>query len=223
MMAWPELRQLEIGGGKVTESVAGAVLQLPAGATRYADAQLDDYGGHRRRDFPWQPGTRLYLRARFNLPPADFVGTAGFGFWNAPFGDPTTPWPALPRAAWFFYGSPPNDFPLRPVGPGRGWFAGTIDATTPRALSLAPAAPAVLLLNRWPTFRARFWPRIQRRLGISFQPLALDWGAWHEYELTWEREQTTFRVDGQPVLAGAPSPGGPLGFVCWVDNQFLQV
>ena len=221
--SWIEMRQLEIGGGKVSLGRDEAVLDLPAGTSQYADAQLDDYGGRRRRDYRWGPGTELSLRARFSAAADSFVGTAGFGFWNAPFGDPTTPWPVLPRATWFFFGSPPNDFPLHPDQPGRGWFASTIDATTARALRLAPLAPPVLLLNRWPAFRARIWPRIQDQLGISFQPLSLDWTIWHQYELIWGQQGSEFRVDGQVVLATPHSPRGPLGFVCWLDNQYLQL
>ena len=199
------------------------MLIIPAGMTRYSDAQLDDYGGRQRRHYPWTPGTKLSLKARFAPERASFAGTAGFGFWNAPFGDPTTPWPALPRAAWFFYGSPPNDFPVAPAGPGRGWFAGTIDATTSRALALIPLGLPTLLLNRSRRFRDRYWPRIQRRLGISFQPLEVDWLSWATYQLVWARDGCSFWVNGRLVLQTPNSPKGPMGFVCWVDNQYLAL
>ena len=101
-----------------------------------------------RGQYPWSPGTRLRLRARFSHPPDQLIGTAGFGFWNAPFGDPTVRRPALPQACWFFFASAPTDLPLAPAGPGRGWFAATMDATGGSALALIPLAPALLLLNQ---------------------------------------------------------------------------
>jgi beta-glucanase (GH16 family) len=47
--------------------------------------------------------------------------------------------------------------------------------------------------------------------------------AWHTYVLEWGAERANFSVDGQPVLENAPSPGGPLGFVMWLDNQYMAV
>ena len=31
----------------------------------------------------------------------------------------------------------------------------------------------------------------------------------------------SFWVDGAPVLTTLAAPRGPLGFVCWLDNQYL--
>ena len=231
-----EWRELAIQGGQVARTAAGWRLVLPAlpqgsqgsqgshgshGSQGYADAQLDDYGGRRRQAYRHRPGTHFSLQARFSHPAGVLQGTAGFGFWNAPFGDPTVPWPALPQAAWFFYASAPADLPLALDGPGRGWFAATLDATTPRALAWAPFAPLVLLLNQWPPLRRRLWPLVRRSLGISFEPLPHDLTAWHTYELDWHPAGCFFRVDGRPVLQTPFSPRGPLGFVAWVDNQYL--
>jgi hypothetical protein len=187
----------------------------------YTDAQIDDYSGRSRRHYPWQPGVELSLQARFSHSVNDLVGTAGFGFWNAPFGDPTVPWPTLPQAVWFFYASPPNDLPLASTGPGRGWFAATLDATTSRALAMAPFAPIVLLLNQITAVRRQLWPRVQQRLGISFAPIELDMTAWHDYRLLWRAEGSAFFVDGRLLLQTPHSPCGPLGFVCWLDNQYM--
>ena len=82
------------------------------------------------------------MRARFSHTAGELRGTAGFGFWNAPYGDPTQRRAALPAALWFFFASATNDLPFAPP-PGHGWFAATLDATTPRALALVPLAPAV--------------------------------------------------------------------------------
>ncbi len=219
-------RRLEINGGRVEEK-STVHLQLPPIVTGYADAQIDDYGAVvRRRHYPHQPGTTLSLRARFSHTAEQLIGTAGFGFWNAPFGDPTVPWPTLPQATWFFFGSPPNDLPLAPNGAGRplegrGWFASTLDATRPRALAMAPFTPIVLLLNNLPAIRRLLWPRVQRNLQISFAPLTVNMTQWHSYQLDWQPDGCTFFVDDVRILQTPHSPRGPLGFVCWIDNQYM--
>lgn len=217
-------RKLEINGGCVeSDSADNYRLILSAVSEGYADAQLDDYGGRRRRDYLWRPGTRLTLQAKFSHSEGALLGTAGFGFWNAPYGDPTVPWPTLPQTAWFFYGSPPNDLPLALDGVGRGWFASTLNARSGSALALIPTAPVVLLLNQFKRLRQRVWPLVRKRLGISFRQLKVDMTAWHHYQLDWGRESCRFLVDGGLVLQTSPSPGGPMGFVCWVDNQYLRL
>jgi hypothetical protein len=150
-------------------------------------------------------------------------GTAGFGFWNAPFG-PGSGWlPALPQAVWFFFASEPGNLPLAPPeDEGRGWFVSTVDATTLRALSWAPLAPVVILLNQMPGMRRRLWPVVQRGLGISFSRIDVEMGEWHHYSLSWQESGCFFQVDGVPVLQTPMTPGGPLGFVAWIDNQYLR-
>ena len=216
------LRRLEVNGGRVNEKPTWRLI-LPPTAKGYADAQIDDYGlaGAGRRSYPWRPGTRMHLRARFSHPAEQLAGTAGFGFWNSSFADPSVRRPALPQATWFFFASPPTDLPLAPVGPGRGWFASTLDATSGSALAMIPLAPAVLLLNQFSVLRRRIWPGIRRRLKISFAPLSHTMQDWHDYTLHWLPEGCSFLIDGLPVLTTPFSPKGPLGFVCWVDNQYL--
>lgn len=228
-------RRLALGGGQVVgERPSGGRpstspplrLHLPPVEAGYADAQIDDYGLptiRHRRHYPWRPGTFLQLRARFSHENGRLQGTAGFGFWNAPFGDPTVRWPALPQAVWFFYASAPGDLPLARSGPGRGWFMATLDATTWRAKALLPLAPVVLLLNQLPPLRRRLWPWLRRRLGISFAPVPLAMTAWHEYRLEWHPDRCLFFGDGDCLLQTPHSPAGPLGFVCWLDNQYLRL
>lgn len=216
------LRQVALNGGQVLPGPTWRLL-LPPTPVGYADAQVDDYGGRPRRAYPWRPGARLTVTARFSDSAENLRGTAGFGFWNAPFGDPTTRWPTLPQTAWFFFGSYPTDLPLAPVGPGRGWFAATLDAAAPSALALLPIGPLLALAQQWPPARRRLWPWIQRRLGIRFQQLPEDMRAWHTYTLAWEPRACHFAVDGREILVTDCAPRGPLGFVAWFDNQFLAV
>ncbi|MFZ0548910.1 MAG: hypothetical protein WAM60_25895 [Candidatus Promineifilaceae bacterium] len=217
-------RNLEINGGRVENHAPGHYnLFLPSVTKGYADAQIDDYGRLKRANYPWLLGTRLQLEARFSHPESELIGTAGFGFWNAPFGDPTIPWPTLPQAAWFFYGSSPTNLPLALEGAGRGWFASTINARSRKALALIPTAPLVLLLNQFPPLRQRIWPAVRQRLGITYEPLKLDITEWHTYRLDWQETGCTFVVDGRPILQTFAAPTGPLGFVCWLDNQYLAL
>lgn len=222
------MRELMINGGQVERGDTCRLVLPASSSTSYMDAQLDDYGsaahrrGKSRRGYPWRPGVTLELQARFSHERDQLVGTAGFGFWNAPFGDPTVRWPALPQAAWFFYASAPTDLPLAGDEPGRGWFAGTIDLGRWRAWRLAPLALPVLWLNQIAVCRRRVWPAVQRQLGISFQTLAGDMREWHTYNsLSWQAAGCTFTVDGETALHTPFSPRGPLGFVCWLDNQYL--
>lgn len=209
---------LEINGGAV-ETGAVNLFHLPAGICGYANAQIDDH--RERAGFTRRPGTTLSLKARFSHGAGELVGTAGFGFWNAPYGDPTRRRLTLPQATWFFFASPPNDLPFAPASPGRGWFAATIDATPPSALAMIPLAPVVLGLNQVPFIRRRLWPAVRRGLGIDAGLLDVDMRQWHLYRLEWRPSGCRFTVDGRIVLETPHAPRGPLGFVCWIDNQYL--
>jgi hypothetical protein len=206
---------------------------------KYSDAQIDDYQNLPRRRFLWRPPLSLTVQARFSHPAGDgstgpalskaegltteLRGTAGFGFWNDPFLMTGARTPALPRALWFFYSSPPSNMKLDLHTPGHGWKAATIDALRPVAFLLAPPAPlAVLLMNLRPLYHA-LWPPIQRALNIRETTVEAEMTEWHTYVVKWETERTCFSVDGGTVLEDAPSPRGPLGFVMWLDNQYMVV
>lgn len=217
----PIWQTLQINGGKV-EGSPPQRLVLPPTTSGYADAQFDDYAQCTSRSrFPWRPGVSMRLSARFSHSADDLQGTAGFGFWNAPFADPTVSGIALPQATWFFFASAPSNLPFAEKGPGRGWFAGTVDAAAPRALALIPLAPLALLANQAARFRNVLWPAIRRGLAISYATLNVPMTAWHEYELQWQPDGCRFYVDGHAVLETPYSPHGPLGFVCWIDNQYM--
>ncbi|HEY74702.1 MAG TPA: hypothetical protein G4O00_00785 [Thermoflexia bacterium] len=220
----PRWRRYEVDGGRL-EPTGLSFRFVVAGATprRYADAQIDDYQGIPRRRFPWRPPLRMTVRARFSHPSGVLRGTAGFGFWNDPFMMTGARVPTLPRAVWFFYASPPSNMRLDLEVPGWGWKAAVIDALRPVALPLALTAPLVVLLMNVRFFRRAVWSPIQRALHIREALLSVDMTAWHTYRLVWEGGETRFEVDGEAVLDGAPSPRGPLGFVMWLDNQYMVV
>lgn len=234
----PRWRRHVVGGG--TLEPAGDTLlfvNVEACSRRYTNAQIDDYKGLSRRHFLWRPPLRLAVRARFSHPAGELVGTAGFGFWNDPFLMTGIRMPALPRAIWFFYASPPSNMKLDLDVPGCGWKAATIDALRPASVLLAPLAPVVvLLMNLRPLYRA-LWPYIQRALNVRETIVGVKTCAgpfqrarhiphqtmteWHTYAIEWGIKHAHFSVDGKPLLENAPSPRGPLGFVMWLDNQYL--
>ena len=185
------------------------------------NAQIDDYQGLPQRRYHWRPPLTMTVRARFSHPAGQLSGTAGFGFWNDPFMMTGRTWPALPRALWFFYASPPSDIVLDTQTPGHGWKAAVIDAARPSALLWAPLAPLVVpLMNVRPLYR-KLWPHVRDALGVCEAAIEADMTAWHTYVLAWHQHSVCFHVDGAPVLACSAAPRGPLGFVMWLDNQYL--
>jgi len=215
--------QRYVVGGGTLEPTGSSLRFVVAGATRhqYADAQIDDYQGLPRRRFLWRPPLRLTVRTRFSHPAGQLRGTAGFGFWNDPFLMTGARVPTLPRAVWFFYASPPSNMKLDQEAPGHGWKAATIDALHPVAFPLALVALPMVLLMNLPSFYRLLWPPIQRALHICEAILPADMTRWHTYRLEWGEKVTRFEVDEEIVLEKAPSPRGPLGFVMWLDNQYM--
>lgn len=198
-------------------------MTVPPGAEGYANAQVDDYSKGPAA-LRWAPGSALTVTARFSASGDRLVGTAGFGFWNAPFGPGVGSRLRLPQATWFFFASSASNLPLAPLDEaGNGWFASTIDAGAPGALLCAPFAPLVLLLNQFQPLRRLLWPIVRRRLGISYERIGVELTAWQEYRLVWFGDRTLFFVNGTPVLVTPAAPHGPLGFVSWMDNQHMTV
>jgi hypothetical protein len=210
------------GTGQIEQIDSIMRLTLPnASRETYADAQLDDYAGRSRRSFPHRPPARFAIRARFSSDA--IIGTAGFGLWNHPFA-PGSGRPALPRALWFFYASPPSNMQLALDVPGRGWKAAVIDATKPSALLLLPFAPIALVLNQSLKMYRRLWPFVQRNLSIAEESLPTEWMPdWHDYAIDWEMNRARMRVDERVVLETERPPHGSMGFVMWIDNQYAIV
>lgn len=190
-------------------------------AGRYTDAQIDDYQGLARPNFLWRPPVRLAVTARFSHPAGKLSGTAGFGFWNDPFMMTGPRRPALPRAIWFFYASPPSNMKLDLHTPGYGWKAATLDALRWPFFALLPLAPlAVPLMNIGPLYRT-FWPIGQRAINVREAVAPVDMTTWHTYAIHWQQKTAHFTVDGQTLLNCSTPPRGPLGFVMWLDNQYM--
>lgn len=220
----PRWKPWTIGTGIVQQTDQALCLELPSSNDQqYSDAQITDYQGLARRDFPWQPPLRLTVRAWASHRTADLRGTAGFGFWNEPFVPVGQRLPRLPRAVWFFFGSPPNDMALARDVPGYGWKAATLDATRLPFLLLAPFAPLGFLLMRSPAFYRALWPVGQWALGVTEVQLPVDLIEPHTYTLEWHPNKIIFAVDGAEVYRSDHAPRGPLGFIAWIDNQYAVV
>lgn len=223
---------LRIGSGEVSATTAPLRLSFAqASADRYTDAEIHDYARPQPAHFRWRPPLRLLVRARASHPAATeqtdatqapLLGTAGFGFWNAPFARATLS-SRLPDAVWFFYASPPARMDLVPGSPGWGWKAQVVHANRWGALAMAIPTLATMAWARLSrrTVTAARW--VQRLSGARETLLTPDLTAWHDYQLDWERDAATFTIDGT-VMARLPNPPrGPLGFVAWIDNQYAIV
>jgi len=46
---------------------------------------------------------------------------------------------------------------------------------------------------------------------------------WHTYALLWGKDQVRFWVDGILFFCSTLAPKGRLGFVLWMDNQYLRI
>jgi hypothetical protein len=196
-------------------------LTLPPTGTGYANAQLDDYQKLPRRQFRWHPPLKLSVRARAST--SEPQGTLGFGFWNDPlsFGQAgaSRRVPALPRAVWFFHGSPPHDLELVRGVRGWGWKATSLNSM--KAPALLPIAPLGLALTLVPFIRAPVIRAAQALINADECLLGHDLSRWHDYQLQWRQDQVEFSVDGSVLLRTRVSPSGPLGFVTWIDNQYM--
>lgn len=223
MQTQPFQQQI-IGTGSLRES--GQTMQLRNGPTttaQYTNAQIDDYQRLPRAAFPQRPPLTFSLRARFSHHSDQLRGTAGFGFWNDPFGMTGARWPTLPKALWFFFSSPPSNMALAFDTPGPGWKAATIDAWRWPFLLLAPTAPIAMPLMNIRALYRHLWPIGQRAIGVHEAMLNLDMTTWHQYRIDWQPNHVRFWVDEMLLLHADQAPPGPLGLVIWKDNQAMTV
>jgi len=210
--------------GAVRRTGNGWRMEIPAGARgTYRLAQLDDYSRRPRCFFPHAPPLTVSLRLRVSA--SDLPGTWGFGLWNDPFGlslgfgGSPVRLPALPQAAWFFYGSPENSLSFQEDAPANGFFAGTFASPPLPSLVLAPAVLALPLLTIRPLSR---W---LHRLAGKFihqdgAPVREAGSSWHEYKIQWQSCLCRFSVDDVLLLETPLAPSAPLGLVIWIDNQY---
>lgn len=206
----------EIGKGRVSGNYQLTI--PPVDAESYHDAQITSYAT--RQDFDCTPPVRMSLRA---YATDKIQGTAGFGFWNHAF-DHKVNRLRLPKAVWFFYGSPSNHMALAKDVPAHGWKAATFDATRWQFKALLPTAPIGVLLMRIPALYNRLWPIGQRAIGVSEKALDTDLlYTPYDYTIEWLPEQVIFKIDGEIVHETDLSPSGPLGFIAWIDNQYAIV
>lgn len=216
-------RYLRAGGCLEPTGATLRFVNRDAVSQQYTNAQIDDYQGLPRRRFPWRPSLKMTVRARFSHSRDELKGTAGFGFWNDPFFMTGKRLPALPRAIWFFFASPPSNMKLDLHAPGHGWKAATIDAARWPFFLLLPTAPvAVLLMNVRRVYRA-LWPLGQHAIGVSEAPIEAGMTEWHTFAIEWGVTTARFFVDGELVLDCGTPPRGRLGFVMWLDNQYAIV
>jgi hypothetical protein len=131
--------------------------------------------------------------------------------------------PALPRAIWFFYASPPSNMALAIDTPGWGWKAATIDAATLLFGLLTPTAPLAVPLMHIDWLYRRLWPLGQHAIRVSEQQIEFPMADWHIYTIDWGTQSARFSVDGCPILVCNTPPRGPLGLVIWIDNQYMQL
>jgi hypothetical protein len=211
-------------GSSILQTASGWCLEIPSGpSTQYRLAQLDDYSSLRRNEFKAKPPTILSLRARVSshLIP----GTWGFGFWNDPFstmmglGGMARPLPALPNAAWFFYGSRENYLSFRNDKQPNGFVAATFRSLRIPSLLLTPAivfGPMLLFKSTAKWIRSQ----LSRFILEESTHLEIDVTEWHEYLICWEKNSISFDIDGSSMLVAKESPKEPLGVVIWIDNQF---
>jgi hypothetical protein len=189
-------------------------LSIPAGsAGKYRLAQIDDYTGLWRDDFPWQPPLRMQLQCRASS--ADLPGTWGFGLWNDPFslsmgfGGGVRRLPALPNA-------------LYDDQPGSGQLAMSMYSPRLPASLLALGVPFLPLLA-W-RMTARWLRSLGRRVIRQASTLMLhDPTTWHSHRLEWMAERARLWVDESLVLDTNCVPQGPLGLVLWLDNQYAAL
>ncbi len=190
----------------------------PAPARSLSDAELNDFRLFARGKWLWQPPLRMSIRARASHNADQLIGTAGFGFWNAPFalnGDASD----APRAVWFFHASPPSHMSMSSNGEGSGWRAQVLNA--PRVptwtIALGNLVWAIAPL------RPLLYRAAQTQVSGGECLVSATLSEWHRYRLDWLPSRVDFFVDEQHIFSTQTRVRGPLGFVAWLDNSMLRL
>ena len=217
--ALPYWNRFAVGRAWVQEEAGTARFAVgPAPGGSLSDAELNDFRLFARGRWPWRAPLRLTVRARASHDAEQLVGTAGFGFWNAPFtldGDAVD----SPQAGWFFHASPPSHMSMTAGGAGCGWRAQVLTATpVPGWMvtlgnvvwSLAPLRPLL--------YRAA-----QTQVGGGERLVDAPLSEWHTYRIDWQPTHITFWVDERQIHHVQARVRGPLGFVAWLDNSMLRL
>lgn len=203
----------------IEKTANGYLLKIPEGdSSSYRFAQIDDYFGLSRRNFPHHSLT-LSLRAKTSS--SSLPGTWGFGLWNDPFGMSLgfggRHWrlPTLPNAAWFFGASEQNYLSFTDDKPAQGFLAQTFRSPKFHPL-LIPAGISL------PFFRKGTRKLLSKVIAEDSSAPSVDVTQWHEYRLEWSEKRVAWYVDDALVLESPVSPNPPLGLVIWIDNQFAS-
>jgi hypothetical protein len=217
----PHWNRYLVGNATHEQTPDGIRLRLDdADADQYHDSQLDDFHDRARDQFLWRPPVDLSVRARFSHPQAELKGTAGFGWWNAPFvGGRATNVDIAPQVLWFFFGSPPSNLAATPAWQGSGWVAQGMNI---------PTLPGWLVRAGMFTLRLPLLKSLARRTAgtvarAAEHPLPhLDLRQWHGYRIEWRAQHADFFVDDNHILRYPSPPPGPLALVLWMDNQWAN-
>jgi len=210
------MKSITTPGANNDKTESGYLLKIPSGDdSAYRFAQIDDYFGLSRRNFPHHSLT-LSMRARTSAFP--LPGTWGFGLWNDPFGMSLgfggKRWqlPALPNAAWFFGASKDNHLSFSDK-PAQGFLAQSFQS--PKFHPLLFPTGLVFPFSRKATRKL-----LSKIIAEDSSAISVDATQWHNYRLEWSLKRVAWYLDDAQVFESSVSPKPPLGLVIWIDNQF---
>lgn len=217
----PRVTRYTVGRARV-ERCPGALRLVieDAPADVLADAQIDDYHASGREALRWGPPLRLRVRARWSHAADALRGTTGFGLWNDPL-DERGRFAASPSYLWFFHASAPSRMRLQGGADGEGFVAAALAGPEVRRATIA-AGNLALRVPGVERLATRLGER-RAQTGDVRLPADLDLMVWHDYALDWAETAAVFAIDGSFVatLPGSALPRRRLGFVAWIDNNWL--
>lgn len=201
-------------------------LRIPSGdSSAYRFAQIDDYFGLARKNFPHhsltlQHGSVQALSLHARTSAVSLPGTWGFGLWNDPFGmslgfgGNKFRLPTLPNAAWFFGASKENYLSFSDK-PANGFIAQAFRSPKFHPMLI----PAGLC---FPFSRKQTRKFLGKVINEDAKTISVDSTQWHKYQLEWSQKRVVWRIDDVEVFESSVSPNPPLGLVIWIDNQFAS-